>query len=131
MKIPVTFLMVPIAVLLAASTTSPAPIPDLSKITAADIEATIAHRNALHEQLIQQTLPAASEDVKEAVAKAQTLQKQIDALAIQAARVPVLEAELGKAHKACWRNLAIGAIAGAVLVLVGPTLLKLAGGFGV
>jgi phosphopantothenate synthetase len=120
-----------IAVVGDTVTPSPTPTPDLTGITEAQIEATIAHKNALHEQLIQQTLPAASEDVKAAVAKAQTLQKQIDALAIQAARVPVLEAELAKAHKACWRNLFIGGIIGAVLVLVGPTLLKLAGGFGV
>ena len=99
---------------------------DMSNITEAEIQATIAHRNALHEQLIEQTLPAASEDVKAALDKAQNLQKDIDKLAIQAARVPVLEAELSKAHKACWRNLLLGGIVGALLALFGPKLLGLA-----
>jgi hypothetical protein len=104
---------------------------DVSIISEADIQATIAHRNALHEMLIQQTLPAASQDVKEAVDKAQNLQKEIDALALSAAKVPVLEADLAKAHKACWRNLFIGGVIGAVLVLVGPKLLGLASMVGV
>lgn len=104
---------------------------DTSTISEADIAATIAHRNALHEQLIEQTLPAASNDVKEAVAKAQDLQKHIDALALSAAKVPVLEAELAKAHKACWRNLLIGGIIGAILALFGPKLLGLASMVGV
>lgn len=104
---------------------------DMSKISEADIQATIAHRNALHQQLIDQTLPAASSDVKAAVDKAQNLQKQIDALAISAAKVPVLEAELSKAHKACWRNLLIGIAIGAIGALVGPKLLGLASMVGV
>jgi ribosomal protein L17 len=130
MKLPACVL---IALFAVAGATSPTPTatPDLTNVTEADILSTIAHRNALHEQLVDQVLPSASTDIKEAVAKAQTLQKEIDRLALQAARVPVLEAEIAKAHKACWRNLMIGAISGAVLVLVGPTLIKLAGSFGV
>lgn len=121
----------------AKSIPTPSPSPfdvnaiDLSLISEADIQATIAHRNALHQQLIDQTLPAASNDVKEAVAKAQVLQKDIDALAIQAAKVPILQAELDKAHKACWRNLFIGGAIGAILVLVGPKLIGLASMVGV
>ncbi len=110
---------------------TPTPTPDLAGVTEADIQATIAHRNALHQQLIEETLPAASDDVKAAVDKAQNLQKDIDKLALQAARVPVLEAELAKAHKACWRNLLIGGAIGAVLALFGPKLLGLASMVGV
>ena len=113
----------------ATPTPAPAPTPDLSTITAADIEATIAHRNALHEQLIQQTLPAATQDVKDAVAKAQVIQKDIDKLALAAAEVPVLEAELKKAHKAIWRDLFIGVASGIAVgvlgVLIGPKLLEM------
>lgn len=102
---------------------------DLSTVTEEDIAKTIAHRNALHEQLIQETLPAASQDVKDAVSKAQVLQKDIDQLALQAAKVPILEADLAKAHKACWRNLFGGLAAGAILgvlgILIGPKLLEL------
>ena len=129
MKLPARILIAisPLLIAIAGATVSPTPTPtpDLTSITEADILSTIAHRNALHEQLVDQVLPSASTDVKEAVAKAQTLQKQIDALALQAARVPVLEADLKKAHKACWRNLLIGAIGGAILVIVGPKLLAL------
>ena len=115
-----------LAIWLFIAAVSPTPVPEFAgTITEADIRATIAHRNALNEQLLQQTLPAASNDVKAAVANAQDLQKQIDALALQAAKVPVLEAELAKAHRACWRNLLIGGAIGAVLVLVGPMLIKL------
>jgi hypothetical protein len=104
---------------------------DMSVISEAEIQATIAHRNALHEMLIQQTLPAASADVKEAVAKAQNLQKDIDALAISAAKVPVLEAELAKAHKAIWRDIILFTAIGFVLGLLGPKLLGLASMVGV
>jgi ribosomal protein L17 len=101
---------------------------DFSKIpdVEAQMQATIAHRNALHQQLLDQVLPAASDDVKAAVDKAQNLQKEIDKQALQAARVPVLEAELTKAHKACWRNLLIGAVIGAIGALIGPKLIGLA-----
>jgi hypothetical protein len=123
------------AVCCHAATPTPSPFDvnavDMATITEMDIQATIAHRNALHEMLIQQTLPAASNDVKEAVAKAQDLQKDIDKLAISAARVPVLEAELDKAHKACWRNLFIGLAIGVVGALLGPKLLGLASMVGV
>lgn len=105
---------------------TPTPTPDLTNVTEADIQATIAHRNALHEQLIQETLPQASDDVRVAVEEAQVLQTGIDKLAIQASKVPVLEAELDKAHKACWRNLLLGGIVGALLTLFGPKLLGLA-----
>ena len=105
---------------------TPTPTPDLSNVTEADIAATIAHRNALHEQLIQETLPQASDDVRVAVEEAQVLQTGIDKLALSAARVPVLESELAKAHKACWRNLLLGGIVGAILALFGPKLLGLA-----
>jgi hypothetical protein len=104
---------------------------DTSLISEMDIQATIAHRNALHEMLIQQTLPAASDDVKEAVAKAQDLQKQIDALALSAAKVPVLQAELDKAHKAIWRDVFMCLGAGFVIGLLGPKLLGLASMVGV
>ncbi len=110
---------------------TPTPTPDLSNVTEADIQATIAHRNALHEQLIQETLPQASEDVRTAVEEAQVLQTGIDKLALQASKVPVLEAELAKAHKACWRNLLLGGIIGAILALFGPKLLGLASMVGV
>src|SRR6188472_3525420 len=59
---------------------------DVSTISEDQIKATIADRNALHQQLIDQTLPAASKDVKAAVDKAQVLQHDIDALALQAAK---------------------------------------------
>jgi hypothetical protein len=104
---------------------------DMSTISEDQIKATIAHRNALHQQLIDQTLPAASDDVKAAVDKAQVLQKQIDVLALSAAKVPVLEADLAKAHKACWRNLLLGGVIGAILGLFGPKLLGLASMVGV
>src|SRR6188472_1737863 len=88
-----------IAVCCHAKGANPTPSPfdvnavDISTISEDQIKATIAHRNALHQQLIDQTLPAASNDVKAAVDKAQVLQKDIDALAIQAAQVPILQAE--------------------------------------
>jgi len=112
----------------AKSSPTPSPSPfavnavDMSNISEADIQATIAHRNALHQQLIDQTLPAASNDVKEAVAKAQVLQKDIDALAIQAARVPLLLAELDKAHKAIWRDIVLFTLLGAAIGFLGPKL---------
>ena len=102
---------------------------DMSRISETDIQATIAHRNALHQQLIDQTLPAASKDVKEAVAKAQTLQKDIDALAIQAAKVPILQAELDKAHKAIWRDIVLFTLLGAAIGFLGPKLMRLAAFF--
>ena len=102
---------------------------DMSKISEAQIQATIAHRNALHQQLIDQTLPAASNDVKEAVAKAQVLQKDIDALAIQAAKVPILQAELDKAHKAIWRDCVVCLLLGAAIGFLGPKVAKLAAFF--
>ena len=104
---------------------------DMSTISEDQIKATIAHRNALHQQLIDQTLPAASNDVKAAVDKAQVLQKDIDALAIQAAQVPILQAELDKAHKAIWRDILIAGGVCFVLGLFGPKLLELASMVGV
>jgi ribosomal protein L17 len=103
----------------------------MSTISEDQIKATIAHRNALHQQLIDQTLPAASNDVKAAVDKAQNLQKDIDALAIQAAKVPILQAELDKAHKAIWRDILIAGGVCFVLGLFGPKLLGLASMVGV
>jgi exonuclease VII large subunit len=123
------------AVCCRATTPTPSPFDvnavDMAVISEAEIQATIAHRNALHEMLIQQTLPAASNDVKEAVAKAQDLQKDIDKLALSAARVPVLEAELAKAHKAIWRDIILFTAIGFVLGLLGPKLLGLASMVGV
>lgn len=98
---------------------------DLSQVTEADIAATITHRNALHEQLIQETLPAASQDVKDAVSKAQILQKDIDSIALQAAQVPILEKKLAQKDFAIWRNAVLGLVLGAILALVGPKLLAL------
>jgi hypothetical protein len=103
----------------------------MSTISEDQIKATIAHRNALHQQLIDQTLPAASNDVKAGVAKAQVLQKGIDDLAIQAAQLPILQAELDKAHKAIWRDILIAGGVCFVLGLFGPKLLGLASMVGV
>jgi hypothetical protein len=113
---------------------TPTPQPfDASKVDFAKIpnveaqmQATIAHRNALHQKVIDEVLPAASDDVKASLYKAQDLQKQIDAQALIAAQVPGLHAELDKAHKACWRNLLLGGVIGAIVVLFGPKLLGLA-----
>ena len=102
---------------------------DMSNISEADIQATIAHRNALHQQLIDQTLPAASKDVKEAVAKAQVLQKDIDAIAIEAAKVGPLRAELDKAHKAIWRDIVVTAIIAGLIGFLGPKVARLAAFF--
>ena len=102
---------------------------DMSKISEAQIQATIAHRNALHQQLIDQTLPAASKDVKEAVAKAQVLQKDIDAIAIEAAKVGPLRAELDKAHKAIWRDIVVTAIIAGLIGFLGPKVARLAAFF--
>jgi len=102
---------------------------DMSQITEFDIQSTIDHRNQLHQQLIEQTLPQASSAVKAAVDKAQNLQKEIDALALQAAKVPILEAELKKAHSACWRNLIVGLVLGAAIGFLGPKVAKLAAFF--
>lgn len=109
------------------TTPTPRPAVDWSKVPNADaqVEQMIAHRNALHQLLLDQTLPDASADVKSALDKAQVLQKDIDQLAISAAKVPVLEAELKKAHSACWRNLMIGLAGGFVLGFLGPKILKL------
>jgi NAD(P)-dependent dehydrogenase (short-subunit alcohol dehydrogenase family) len=104
---------------------------DVSNITAAEIAATIAHRNALHQQLIDQTLPAASDDVKAAVDNAQNLQKQIDVLALNAAKVPALQDELSKAHSAIWRDVLLCLGGGFVLGLFGPKLLALASMIGI
>jgi len=104
---------------------------DMSTISEDQIKATIAHRNALHQQLIDQTLPAASNDVKAAVDKAQNLQKDIDRIALEAAKVPILQAELDKAHKAIWRDILIAGGVCFVLGLFGPKLLGLASMVGV
>ena len=119
----------------AKSSPTPSPSPfavnavDMSNISEADIQATIAHRNALHQQLIDQTLPAASKDVKEAVAKAQVLQKDIDAIAIEAAKVGPLRAELDKAHKAIWRDIVVTAIIAGLIGFLGPKVARLAAFF--
>jgi len=119
----------------AKSNPTPSPSPfdvnavDVSTISEDQIKATIAHRNALHQQLIDQTLPAASNDVKEAVAKAQVLQKDIDALALQAAKVPILQAELDKAHKAIWRDIVLFTLLGAAIGFLGPKIARLAAFF--
>ena len=102
---------------------------DVSTISEDQIKATIAHRNALHQQLIDRTLPAASSDVKAAVDKAQDLQKQIDALALQAAKVPILQAELDKAHKAIWRDIVLFTLLGAAIGFLGPKVARLAAFF--
>ena len=119
----------------AKSSPTPSPSPfdvnavDMSKISEADIQATIAHRNALHQQLIDQTLPAASRDVKEAVAKAQVLQKDIDRIAIEAAKVGPLQDALAKAHKAIWRDIVVCLILGAAIGFLGPKIARLAAFF--
>lgn len=116
----------------AKSSPTPSPSPfdvnavDMSLISEEQIQATIAHRNALHQQLIDQTLPDASNDVKEAVAKAQTLQKDIDRIALEAAKVPILQAELDKAHKAIWRDCIVCLLLGAAIGFLGPKVAKLA-----
>ena len=50
------------------------------------------------------------------------LKSQIDA---QATKLASAQVSLAKAHAACWRNLIMGLIAGAVLAFVGPKLLPL------
>ena len=102
---------------------------DVSTISEDQIKATIAHRNALHQQLIDQTLPAASRDVKEAVAKAQVLQKDIDRIAIEAAKVGPLQDALAKAHKAIWRDIVVCLILGAAIGFLGPKIARLAAFF--
>ena len=102
---------------------------DVSTISEDQIKATIAHRNALHQQLIDQTLPAASNEVKAAVDKAQVLQKDIDAIAIEAAKVGPLRAELDKAHKAIWRDIVLFTLLGAAIGFLGPKLMRLAAFF--
>jgi len=111
---------------------TPRPAVDWSKVPNADaqVEQMIAHRNALHQQLLDQTLPAASDDVKAALDKAQNLQKDIDKLAISAAKVPVLEAELKKAHAAIWRDIVVCLILGAAIGFLGPKIAKLVAVFG-
>lgn len=115
--------------------TSPTPRPavDWSKVPNADaqVEQMIAHRNALTQVVLDQTLPAANEDVKASLYKAQSLQKDIDAQAVQAAQVPILQAELDKAHKAIWRDILIAGGVCFVLGLFGPKLLGLASMVGV
>lgn len=103
---------------------------DWSKVPNADaqVDKMITHRNALSQRVINEVLPEASDDVKSSLDKAQNLQKDIDDMARRGAHC---DYELAKAHKACWRNLLIGGIIGAILGLFGPKLLGLASMVGV